>query len=229
SGGLPGCPWMSATGWETWDGWKPVVGPNLNCPTAMLGLSSDPSQLYGKLDHMYPVPGGTKVDVGLMWGLRALSDRSQWATFWGLPSGQEAAAFDDFDTRKVMVLLTDGANAMPWHYEGYYGCLESGSTEDRRNVCDCRQDSQIAMTSGGEPDISLARQSLDALTLDACEAIREDYDVELYVIAVDVTDTSALSTLQSCAADPTRFYDVSSADLDDIFEELAASSLRLTR
>jgi len=53
--------------------------------------------------------------------------------------------------------------------------------------------------------------------------------VELYTIAVDVTDYAALTVLQNCAGDSTRFYDVSSGDLDSVFEGLAAESLRLTR
>lgn len=227
--GYPTCPWMGSD-WTPWDGTaEAIVGPNLNCPTAMLGLSSDPAQLYAKLDHMYPVPGGTLLDVGLMWGLRALSDRSDWATFWGLPSGREAAAFTDTNTRKVMILLTDGYNQMPYHYEGYYGCGEAGSIADRAWAGICDQDPNIPMMTAGDFDPALARQSLDALTLDACRAIREDYNVELYVIAVDVTDTAALSLLQSCAADTSRFFDVSSSDLDGVFEDLAASTLRLSR
>lgn len=88
----------------------------------------------------------------------------------------------------------------------------------------------VAMSDAhGEPDFALSTTSLNNLTLDACVAARDDYNVELYVIAVDVTDTTALSVLQSCAGDPSRFFDVTSSDLSDIFEQLAASSLRLTR
>lgn len=227
--GNPRCNWMPTN--TEWEGGSSIAlsGPNINCPSAMLGLSSDPDQLYTKLDHMYPTLTGTKVDVGLMWGLRALSDRSDWATFWGLPSGQEAAAFDDFDTRKVMILLTDGKNEFPTHYEGYYGCLEKDG--DRGSAGDCVRHPDIATDSGIDvaADKLKAGQSLNALMLDACERIREEYNVELYVIALDLTDTTAVSNLQACAADPSRFFSVSSADLDEVFENLAANSLRLTR
>lgn len=226
------CPWLPL-GSTQWDGGTDVAisGPNLNCPTAMLGLSSDPAQLYAKLDHMYPVPAGTQVDVGLMWGLRALSNRDAWANFWGLPLSEKAAEFDDFDTRKVMILLTDGANRFPIHYEGYYGCLEAGPLANRQSAGDCRRDPNISIDSGGSiiQDFDRANASLDALTMDACAAIRDDYNVELYVIALDLANPAAVSKLQACAGDPSKFFSVASADLDDVFADLAAESLRLTR
>jgi len=218
NGGGAACTHLATSEYDPWDTFgQPVLGPNKTCPTAMLGLSSDPAQLYAKLDHMYPVSdGGTAVDVGLMWGLRALSNRSSWKVFWGLNSAPPAD-FNDSDSRKMMIVLTDGENAYPFHSEGYYGCTE-GST--RRNADDCRQSADL-----GTHD----RTSLDNLTLDACEQIRDTYDVELYTIAVDVADSTALTVLQTCAGDSSRFFDVSSSDLDSVFENLATESLRLSR
>ena len=222
NGGGAACSHLATSEYDPWDTFgQPVLGPNKTCPTAMLGLSSDPSQLYSKLDHMYPVSmGGTKVDVGLMWGLRALSNRNQWTQFWGTPTSNPPSAFGDADHRKVMIVLTDGQNQYPYHAEGYYGCSEDGTISSRRNAPNCRQSADL-----GTHD----RTSLDNLTLDACEQIRTTYDVELYTIAVDVTDSTALSVLQTCAGDSSRFFDVSSSDLDSVFENLATESLRLTR
>ena len=217
AGGLQ-CSWYPSP--TPWDSAKPIGGPNLNCPTSMLGLSSSPSQLYAKLDHMYPVPGGTKVDVGMMWGLRALSDRDAWASFWGISLTEKPAAFTDPDARKVMIVLTDGQNAFPYHYEGYYGCLEETNRWVVGGPNPCRKDPTVTPQT---------RATLDKLMLDACEQIRDTYNVELYTIAVDVTDATALANLQACAGDPSRFFDVSSGDLDATFEQLAEASLRLTR
>ena len=82
-----------------------------------------------KLDHMYPVPGGTQMDVGMMWGLRAMSDNSDWVNFWGYnPVDYEPAGFASPTTRKIMIVLTDGENTAPYHYEGYYGCAEGDTS-----------------------------------------------------------------------------------------------------
>jgi hypothetical protein len=119
-----------------WDKAKPVSGPQFNCPTAMLGLSESPKQVYDKLDHMYPVPGGTQIDVGLMWGLRALSPRKQWTDFFGYDAGSEPLPFNKSDQRKIMIVLTDGSNSAPYHYEGYYGCYDD---KNRGNAGPCRR------------------------------------------------------------------------------------------
>lgn len=200
-----------------WDQFRPVSGPQFNCPTAMLGLSESPKQVNEKLDHMYPVPGGTQMDVGLMWGLRALSPRKQWVDFFGYDTGKEPLAFNDETNRKVMILLTDGENKAPFHYEGYYGCFND---TDRWNAGPCKM-------SDDTPD--LKRKGLDALMLDSCKAIREDYGIDLYTIAVDVSDKDAVKTLEKCAGTSENAYDISSGELRDTFEGLAMRNLRLTR
>ncbi|MEE9381747.1 MAG: hypothetical protein V3V03_10105 [Hyphomonadaceae bacterium] len=207
--------------WQTdifpWDQWRPISGPNMNCPTAMMGLSGDRGQIIDKLDHMYPVQGGTQADIGLMWGLRALSDRNSWVDFFGHTGTQEPLPFSDPGVRKIMILLTDGKNEAPYHYEGYYGCNE-GNQRGKAGSC------------WKAPGVnSLDRDSLDALTLDSCEAIREDYDIELYTIAVDITDSDAIDLLADCTNDPSRSFNITSAELDTTFSTIATRELQLTK
>lgn len=199
-----------------WDEIKPISGPNMNCPTAMLGLSGDRGQVIDKLDHMYPVQGGTQADIGLMWGLRALSPRSSWSNFFGATGAAKPKAFSDPTTRKVMILLTDGKNEAPYHYEGYYGCREG---TDRGRAGECWRAPGVK---------SLKRDSLDALMLDSCEAIRGAYNVELYTIAVDVSDSKATGLLKSCAGDDSRAFNITAGELDTTFKAIAARELRLT-
>lgn len=200
-----------------WSSYKPVSGPNMNCPTAMLGLSGDRGQILDKLDHMYPVQGGTQADIGLMWGLRALSPRSTWASFFGTTGDQEPKPFKDTGVRKIMILLTDGKNEAPYHFEGYYGCNENS---DRGAAGKCWKAKGVKSLDGG---------SLDGLTLDSCKAIREDYGIELYTIAVDISDSAATKLLSDCAADPDRTFNITSAQLDKTFSAIAARELRLTK
>ncbi|MEQ9435995.1 TadE/TadG family type IV pilus assembly protein [Hyphomonas sp.] len=210
-----------ACGWQQdifpWSSYKPVSGPNMNCPTAMLGLSGDRGQILDKLDHMYPVQGGTQADIGLMWGLRALSPRSTWASFFGTTGDQEPKPFKDTGVRKIMILLTDGKNEAPYHFEGYYGCNE---TSDRGAAGKCWKAKGVKSLDGG---------SLDGLTLDSCKAIREDYEIELYTIAVDISDSAATKLLSDCAADPDRTFNITSSQLDKTFSAIAARELRLTK
>lgn len=215
SSGKKTCEWQKST--LPWTSHKGISGPNMNCPTAMLGLSESPSQVYNKLDHMYPVPGGTQMDVGLMWGLRAMSPRKQWVDFFGYQSGAEPRAFNDPNTRKIMIVLTDGANLAPYHFEGYYGCKD----DDRRNPAGNCWESDDAK--------DLDTKGLNNLMLDACKSIRDDYGVELYTVAMDISDKTAIKALRDCAGDKSRAYNVESKELRKTFDQLAMRSLRLTK
>lgn len=200
-----------------WDEPRPVSGPQFNCPTAMLGLSENPQQVYDKLDHMYPVPGGTQMDVGIMWGLRALSPRKEWVDFFGYDNDAKPRDFSLTENRKIMIVLTDGENVAPYHYEGYYGCFDD---TDRWNAGPCWH-------SKGTPDLD--NKGLKNLALDACKAVREDYGVDVYTVAVDVKKGAVLKVMEDCAGDKSRAYDVTGDELKTTFEMLAMRSLRLTK
>jgi Flp pilus assembly protein TadG len=215
NGGGAICPWQNAI--LPWNQWRPVSGPNMLCPTSMLGLSQSRAQIISKLDLMFPVPGGTQADIGLMWGLRALSPRTQWVNFFGHTGINAPRAFHGQDVRKIMILLTDGQNESPWHFEGYYGCSE---TSDRGQAGACWRSPSVQ---------TLNQTAMDNLMLDACEAIVEDYGVELYTIAVDVTNATAITLLRNCAGDPDRAFNITAGELDQTFQSIAERELRLTR
>ena len=215
SGGGNICPWEPTI--LPWNQQRAISGPNLNCPSAMLGLSSSPKQIMEKLDHMYPVPGGTQMDVGLMWGLRVLSDKSQWTSFWGYGPTYSPSSFGSPSVRKIMIVLTDGVNTAPYHYEGYYGCNEGN---ERNDAGGCWRQNDVK---------ALNRNALDNLTLDACSAIRNDYGVEIFTIAVDVTDPAAQTLLQNCAGAPGNAFNVTSGQLNSVFAELAQRTIHLSK
>ena len=203
------CPWQRDI--FPWTFQRPISGPNQNCPVAMLGLSQDRAQLVDKLDEMYPVTGGTHMDVGLTWGLRMLSPRSEWANFFGQ---DRPTAYDDASTRKVLVLLTDGQNIAPL-IEGYYGCARN---QQRGAAGPCWQ----------APDIgNLSPRSLNNLTADACTQIRDEYGIEVFTIAVDITNATALDILADCAGESDRAFNIRAAELDTVFQSIAARQLRL--
>jgi Flp pilus assembly protein TadG len=105
------CSWITKTEWESDDGATPTVaGPNENCPAPMLGLSANRKQVIEAINRMTPATGGTHQDVGLRWGLRALSPNNSWPTFFGL---QKMPKPYSSGVEKVMVLITDGDNQPP--------------------------------------------------------------------------------------------------------------------
>lgn len=190
------------------DGTIPGIGgPNLNCPSPMLGLSGNRKQVLEYLDRMTPVPGGTHADVGLRWGLRTLSPSGNWPSFFGLsknPNVFKGAA------QKVMVMITDGANEQAVNYPGYWGCSDPSKPE-------CT----------GSPD----QAALDSRMQSWCDAIRGTYGITLYAVAVNFTDTTAVDKLKTCVGNPANVFSVDAASLNTVLDGIAARvmSLRLTQ
>ena len=206
------CPWQENI--FPWTSARQISGPNQNCPSAMLGLSEDRGQLIDKLDEMYPVSGGTHMDIGLTWGLRMLSPRAEWAGFFGQT---RPTAYEEEGARKIMVLLTDGQNIAPTSFEGYYGCLEG---DTRGEAGECWQAPGVRNLSGN---------ALNGLTLDACTEIRDTYNIDIFTIAVDITDGQSIDLLAECAGEEARAFNISASEIDAVFESIAAQELRLTQ
>lgn len=200
NGSLSWCPWVPQTSWTQHD---PIAGPNINCPAPMLGLSGNRRQILETLDRMSPVPGGTHNDVGLRWGLRTLTSTGNWPAFFGLD--KPPAAFNGQE-KKVMILITDGANEQAIDYPGYWGC--SGY---QNPGC------------SGSPD----KLKLDQMMLSWCQEIRTKHNVELFTIAVKIRDQGALNLLKACAGKEGRFYSVDATELKNVLNIIAGSIIKL--
>ena len=193
------------------------ANPNAQCTAPMLGLSASREQVKRTLDRMRP-DGNTYQDLGLMWGMRMLSPQTDWSGFFGHTGKNQPKAYDTSKTRKVLILLTDGENVTGNSLELYYGCTEGGA---RGGAGPC----------WNSPDVApLNDASLDALMLDACTAARDRYDIELYTIAVDVNDGTAIALLDTCAGGPNspRFENIRGEDIESVLQMIAKQSIRLT-
>ena len=213
------CPWMVDAFQQTepsiWGrSHRPISGPNLNCPAAILPLSSNRRQIIDKLNELYPVPGGSQSDVGLAWALRTLSPSPYWTQFWGLTDRQRPFAFGS-GGRKIAVLITDGRNEAPIDFEGYYGC----TGENRRGSGSCWRSANVA---------NLNESSLNALTLAACQVLRETYGIKVYVILTNGSDPQARRFVAQCAGDKNAVLSPNGDDLELLlkwsFSDLLKSS-----
>lgn len=198
----------------------------------MLGLSGDRRQIKQALEKMR-AEGGTYQDVGMSWALRMLSPRSEWNTLFRYPAANAPKPYDTTKTRKVVVLLTDGQNSSSSNAEEYYGCdTNAGEASDnqqnssgawiRRNGAGgCWRAAGVNRINNGV---------LDNLLLDACRAMRNDYQIEVYTIAVDVTNSAAISLLDRCAGGPNspRFENITGSQINSVLLNIAKDSLRLT-
>ena len=200
------CPWVPATTWTKLaanGSPEPITGPNMNCPTPMLGLSGNRKQVIETIERMTPLPGGTHADVGLRWGLRTLTASGGWPSFFGLT--KNPAAFTP-TSMKVMILITDGENTQAEDYAGYWGCkgyLNPGCVNSpKKKELDDRMDAW-------------------------CNAIRTTYKVQLYTIAVNFSNPVAIKQLKDCAGDPQHAFSVDAAQLQNVLNIIASSVIRL--
>jgi hypothetical protein len=195
----------ATTALSAWTSFEPTVGPNLNCPSPMLGLSGSRAQVLQSINRMTPVAGGTHADVGLRWGLRAISPRAGWADFFGI-GAQAPRPFGDENVKKAMILITDGQNTQAEDFPGFWGCSDTD-----------------APGCSGAPDQATLDDRMEAW----CEEIREDREVELYTVAVNISDATAVAKLAACAGDPTRAFSVDAAELSTTLGDIARSIFQL--
>lgn len=196
NGGGQWCAWVPFTNWNTFE---PTTGPNINCPMPMLGLSGSRPQILRAVDLMSPVVGGTHNDVGLRWGLRSLSPRNQWENFFG-NNGTPPRQYGPANARKALILITDGQNTQSNDFPGYWGCADT-----------------YAPGCTGSPD----QATLNTRMLDWCRAIRDDYEIDLYTVAVNITDTTAVNLLAQCSNDPEKAFAVDASELEETLAEVA--------
>jgi len=202
------CPWNSSTAEVDTREDTFMSGPNVACPEPQLALSSNRAQVIDAIDRMHPVTGGTLNDIALMWSLRMLSPRSQWTSFYGTDDNPPSD-WDDPDVTKIVILLTDGENVSLGGVNTYYGY--SG---------------QPYPPNLGRFDLNTANR----LMMANCEVLRsEPYNIELYTIAIDITNSTHIRNLETCAGHPARAFNIRSEDLDLAFQEIFRRTTRLTQ
>jgi Flp pilus assembly protein TadG len=212
-------------------------GPNMSCPVPMLGLTGNRNQLLRKLDEMNPRGrSGTANDVGMIWGLRMLSPRTEWKQFFGTESKSYPVNWFDGtsqkSTQKIAILLTDGGN------QGF-DFKPNLTRADLGKVV-----GGVPNATGGKPMSDYTyygrldgtriknTSELDVLMLSVCQTMQKaPYNVTVYAILVDVSDTKIQDTYRKCASGSDKFFNIKGNELSATFSKISAqlTNLRLTQ
>jgi Flp pilus assembly protein TadG len=160
---------------------NPVPGlMDISCTAPLTRMTNDPAIVRAAINQM-SASGETYLPAGLIWGWRVLSDIGPFA---------DGAGAADKPVRKVMVLMSDGANTKSPTYP-----LHTGS------------------------NVSKANQ----LTQELCTKIK-DTGVEIFTVALSVTDTGALQLMSECASGASYVYSVLNAsELSAAFADIGGS------
>jgi Flp pilus assembly protein TadG len=138
----------------------PPANPKYVCPDAqIMPLSSNAADLKAAINLLSP-DGWTAGHIGLGWGWYEISPA--WAPVW--PNGADPKPYDDPDTVKAIIFMTDGEFNTSYHN----GAMNETSAEQALDICANIKDP--AFTEGKVVIYSVAFQSPPEAeaTLKAC-------------------------------------------------------------
>ncbi len=172
------------------------VGWPYYCPTKITALTTDRSDILDAISAMTGLNNNalTYIPHGLMWGWRVLSNSEPY---------DEAAEYTDSNVKKVMVLMTDGANTLYPTFPKH------------------------ELINGNSTKLTTANN----FTATACANIKAK-GIKLYTVAFEVTDPAIKSILQGCASEAKDYYDAtSSSALVQAFRNITLEliNLRVTK
>jgi hypothetical protein len=177
-------------------------GPNQACRGPIVELTNDEDRMRAAIKAMSP-GGNTHINQGLIWGWRVLSP--------GEPFSQ-GVGYDDAETQKALVLLSDGVNTVGGYTS--YGYVADGrlGTSDRR-----------------------AKRQLDANVTTICKQVKER-NIRLYMILFQENDRETQRIFEDCATvsadgDALYYYAPDGEALKAAFDAIGSdlTSLRVTR
>lgn len=182
------------------------------CPyeaTAITYLSNDADLLKAEIDAMR-MHDGTGSAIAMKWGMLMLEPAAQplvaQAVSAGLVPSQFAsrpAPFDDGETLKILVLMTDGVIS-PQYQPKKYDYPRSPAVDNQ------------GLANGGDP-----LQNMYAV----CDRAKAN-GVVVFTIGFQV-DSTASEQMRSCASSAAHFYDVKGLDIADAFRSIAGSIQRI--
>lgn len=184
-------------------------GPNYLCTTPpVTALSNVKSTLISSVNSFTP-QGWTHIPMGLSWGWRLISPGAPFT---------EGVSYDDEETVKAMILLTDGENTIAPrnnHNKSYYTAY--GYLNKQRL---------------GTSSQYTAVTKLNGKTSTLCENIKAA-GIRLYTITFDLSNNTTVQNLmRNCASSPGMYFNSpSNEELRSAFQTIAGdlSKLRLSR
>ncbi len=195
------------------------VATNPWCPSedsAMVLNSNNETALKALIDDM-DLSDGTGMDIGTLWGAKVLSSDMKGLLGGNFPD--RPADFNDEDTLKVAVIMTDGAITAQFRPRDY---TTTGKIKNSTQ--------QTIVSKGNINTASSKADDSVAYFKRVCEYLN-DNNVQVYTIGFQINSGSLPDKLlQYCASSVSNYYFVEGLNIEDAFEAIAASvnSLRIS-
>lgn len=184
-----------------WNG-VPMLGnaSSSHCPESnetSVFLSNDRVDLVSRVRAL-DAGGNTGLDVATAWGARALDP--SWRGRLGGSFADRPAAYNDEDTIKVLVIMTDGAATAQTRREWRNGRWRNDRLYNART----------------------ARDNMAA----ACDEA-EGKGVEIYTISFQLNGNTNRNLMRNCASQPDNYFQIENTDIGVAFAAIAADINRL--
>jgi hypothetical protein len=196
-------------------------GPNQSCPSPLLPLTTNRTNVMAAINGMsHWYGGGTNNNEGVAWGWRVLSPTAPFTE--GKAYGQ---------ARKIMVVMSDGRNAIVDNPNSdqrsdltAYGHLELWQNGSYRNAVPAA--ARIAPNNKNQLESHLNARM--ALTCNNAKLA----GIEIYTVLFQEPDSDTRTLFENCATDKDKAYLAEDAEelaaaFDDISDSIG--ELRITR
>jgi Flp pilus assembly protein TadG len=187
---------------------------NKGCPvTPITPLTNQKQTLIDAID-LLEANGNTHINVGAAWGWRLLS--REWKAAWGgdMATNDLPKAWDDEESQKAVVIMTDGKNTMTRYTA--YGNVISG---------------ELGASNLDNDNDPIFEASLNAKTAAVCNSMKQA-GIVVYTVLFQTTEDSVKDMLRDCASKTVFFFDTTTGeDLATAFKTIgdSLSKLRVSR
>lgn len=181
-----------------------TTGPNQACRGPIVELTNDRDRMRSAINAMQP-GGYTHIPEGLAWGWRVLSPDEPF---------DQGAEYNDIETQKALVLLSDGKNTVTDTDYTSYGYLANA---------------RLGATAAA------SKRKLDENVTALCEQIKGK-GIRLYMILLEENDPATKRIFEDCASINDKgellYFEVPDASkLDEVFASIGTdmSNVRIAR
>jgi Flp pilus assembly protein TadG len=191
----------------------PSGGPNFNCPRPIQDLTNVKNTITSAISVM-AANGQTVIPEGIAWGWRVISPGTPFTA---------GAPYDDRETIKAVIVLTDGDNDVN---PGTNGVFRS-----KFSSYGYASNGHLGAVDGSQADTVLNQK-----TAAVCANVKadkdgdaSDQDVIVYTIVFGVGAGSATETMmRDCASDPSKYFNSPTGDdLQAAFQSIALGLSKL--
>jgi hypothetical protein len=202
----------------------------------IVAFSQDTSELKGKISEL-EARGSTSIFTGMKWAVGLLDPDFQEINAALANDGvtdtafiTRPAAYDDYETLKTVILMTDGQNHYSYRInDNYYATASHAAHWNRYNLNWYLYNYVSSYRRNNFKYLKYWPDYGDTLLNNVCDSAK-DKNIVIWSIGFEVSDHGA-DVMENCASSPSHFFRVEGVEIKEAFSAIARqiNQLRLTQ